>query len=599
MELNQRAYKTWKAITIILFIAAGVVFLVSIPSYQGVIQFLGRFQPDRSFDSLSFQTFTLLQWLVRGKALILAVGGIIFLLNRERSSRWIENLGNKISVISIRSDIRSILESTFPREDRWIFIALGVVTLLGLMIRLIQIERTVDYDEAYTFIHFSSRSLRYIVTDYSAPNNHVFHSLLVYFAYHIFGNHIWALRLPALLAGILTIPAVYMAGKILYGRNAGLLAAALVACTPILVDYSNNARGYTLMCLFAAFILWLAAILRERSSFTGWLLLAIVSAFGFYTLPVMVYPVSAVFLWLLLSWVFKSIGSNPPRKFIIEFIITSILTIILTIDLYSPILFFGTGLSSITSNDFVLSQGWMDFLQSLQSRIPRVWEEWNRMVPNSLSILSGIGFLLLIILEWRNFKHKIPVWIAAMVAITVLIFAQRVTPWPRVWLFLLVFYLLWAAAGWTALFRIIFSRITGKILQPMFMGVVVLATLVGYLAYRSDPTFISPEKYITKDIANYVSDHLTDDDTIVAVSPFTIEVGYYLTQYGIPFDRFYDRDRKEGIKHAIVIVADRSKFPTLQSVIDFQRLQNILDIDQAQLIYQHKRILVYSVPVLN
>jgi hypothetical protein len=48
----------------------------------------------------------------------------------------------------------------------------------------------------------------------------------------------------------------------------------------------------------------------------------------------------------------------------------------------------------------------------------------------------------------------------------------------------------------------------------------------------------------------------------------------------------------------MVIVADRSKFPTLQKVVDFQRLNNILDIKQAELVYQYKRILVYSVPVL-
>ena len=220
-----------------------------------------------------------------------------------------------ISRISVGAELKGMFHSTFTREDKWVIFALGVVTLLGLLIRLIQIDRTVDYDEAYTFIHFASRSLRYIVTDYSAPNNHVFHSLMVYLAYHIFGNHLWALRLPALMAGVLTIPAVYMAGKVFYGRNAALIAAVLVACTPMLVDFSDNARGYTLMCLFSCLILWIAAILRERSSFTGWLLLAVFSALGFYTLPVMVYPVCAVFLWLLLSWVFKDTGTNLRREF--------------------------------------------------------------------------------------------------------------------------------------------------------------------------------------------------------------------------------------------------------------------------------------------
>lgn len=598
MDLNKHPDQHLKTITILLFISAGVVFLFSLPSYQAVIALLGRLQPDGSFDSLTTQTYSMLQWLIRGKALILAAAGAFSLIDKDRSSGWIRKIGDKLSRVSIGAELKDMFHSTFTREDKWVVIALGVVTLLGLLIRLIQIDRTVDYDEAYTFIHFASRSLRYIVTDYSAPNNHVFHSLMVYLAYHIFGNHLWALRLPTLMAGVLTIPAVYMAGKVFYGRNAALTAAVLVACTPMLVDFSNNARGYTLMCLFSCLILWIAANLRERSSFTGWLLLAVFSALGFYTLPVMVYPVCAIFLWLLLSWVFKDTGTNLRGEFITGFLITSISTILLTISLYSPIMIFGTGLSSITSNDFVKSQGWMDFLQNLQTRLPRIWGDWVWRVPDSLVWLSAIGFALLIILEWRKFKHRVPVWIAALFAIGVLIVAQRVTPWPRVWLFLLVFYLLWASAGWAALVKILIARLSWKVLQPIFLGAAILATLAGYVSYKSDPTFNSPEKNITRSIANYISDHITDEDTLVAVSPFSITVGYYLKMNGVPFERFYDRDRKGEIKHAFVIVADRSKFPTLQSVIDFQRLQNTLDIKQAEQIYQHKRILVYSVPIL-
>ena len=101
-----------------------------------------------------------------------------------------------------------------------------------------------------------------------------------------------------------------------------------------------------------------------------------------------------------------------------------------------------------------------------------------------------------------------------------------------------------------------------------------------------------------QDAAEFVSDNITDEDTLVAVSPVTIQAGYYLTIQDIPFERFYDRDRKGEIKHALVIVADRSKFPSLQSVVEFQHLQGILDTGRAELIHQYKRILVYSVPVM-
>jgi 4-amino-4-deoxy-L-arabinose transferase-like glycosyltransferase len=596
--MNKHNENLWKIITALILFSSVALFILVVIPYAQIIQFLGKFQPDGSFDSLSPSEFNVLQWLIRGKALTLALIGLLSLLKKDLVIHWLQRFGAKISTISIRNDLNRIYQATFSLDDKWTILALFGVTVIGIFIRLIQINSAVGYDEAYTFIHFASRSLQVILTDYSAPNNHIFHSLLVYIVYHIFGNHIWALRLPAFLAGVLTIPAIYMAGKVIYGKNAALVAAALVACTPILVDFSVNARGYTLMCLFSCLILWIAGILRKQSSFAGWLLLSLFSILGFYTLPVMVYPVSAVYLWLLVSWVVKDIYSNSRGKFIFGLIVTSISTILITFLLYSPILIFGSGFSSITSNEFVKSQSWLDFIQSVQSRIPRVWGDWNYLVPYWVAIITILGFLLLVVFEWRRFSHKIPVWIPTVISISILIILQRVTPWPRVWLFLLVFYLLWAAAGWLALIRLFTAKITLKWVQPVFMWVIILLTLIVYVAFRNKPSFNPTEDYPMQEVAEFVSNHITNEDTLVAVSPVTIQTGYYLTIENIPFERFYDRDRKGVIKHAIVLIADRSKFPSLQSVVEFQRLQGVLDTSKAELIHQYKQMLVYSVPVL-
>jgi 4-amino-4-deoxy-L-arabinose transferase-like glycosyltransferase len=596
--MNKHNENLWKIITALILFSSVALFILVVIPYAQIIQFLGKFQPDGSFDSLSPSEFNVLQWLIRGKALTLALIGLLSLLKKDLVIHWLQRFGAKISTISIRNDLNRIYQATFSLDDKWTILALFGVTVIGIFIRLIQINSAVGYDEAYTFIHFASRSLQVILTDYSAPNNHIFHSLLVYIVYHIFGNHIWALRLPAFLAGVLTIPAIYMAGKVIYGKNAALVAAALVACTPILVDFSVNARGYTLMCLFSCLILWIAGILRKQSSFAGWLLLILFSILGFYTLPVMVYPVSAVYLWLLVSWVVKDIYSNSRGKFIFGLIVTSISTILITFLLYSPILIFGSGFSSITSNEFVKSQSWLDFIQSVQSRIPRVWGDWNYLVPYWVAIITILGFLLLVVFEWRRFSHKIPVWIPTVISISILIILQRVTPWPRVWLFLLVFYLLWAAAGWLELIRLFTAKITLKWVQPVFMWVIILLTLFVYVAFRNKPSFNPTEDYPMQEVAEFVSNHITNEDTLVAVSPVTIQTGYYLTIENIPFERFYDRDRKGVIKHAIVLIADRSKFPSLQSVVEFQRLQGVLDTSKAELIHQYKQMLVYSVPVL-
>ncbi len=124
MDLNKRSENHWGIITILLFILAGVVFLFSIPSYQTTIHYLSKSQADGSFDSLSLQAFNILRWLIRGKSLILALAGLFCLFNKERSSRWIQKIGSMVSRISIRTDLKDIFQSTFPREDKWIVIAM-------------------------------------------------------------------------------------------------------------------------------------------------------------------------------------------------------------------------------------------------------------------------------------------------------------------------------------------------------------------------------------------------------------------------------------------------------------------------------------------
>jgi predicted membrane-bound mannosyltransferase len=54
----------------------------------------------------------------------------------------------------------------------------------------------------------------------------------------------FGLRSLSAVAGIATVPVAYLLGLELRGRRAGIAAAALVAVNPMLVWYSQEARGY-------------------------------------------------------------------------------------------------------------------------------------------------------------------------------------------------------------------------------------------------------------------------------------------------------------------------------------------------------------------
>jgi len=87
------------------------------------------------------------------------------------------------------------------------------------------------------------------------------------------GTGEFGLRSLSAVAGAATVPVAYLVGEELRGRRAGLMAAALVAVNPMLLWYSQEARGYALLVLLCAISL-LYCVRAQRSGrrrdFTLW-----------------------------------------------------------------------------------------------------------------------------------------------------------------------------------------------------------------------------------------------------------------------------------------------------------------------------------------
>ncbi len=87
------------------------------------------------------------------------------------------------------------------------------------------------------------------------------------------GTGEFGLRSLSAVAGVATVPVAYLVGLELRGRRAGLMAAALVAVNPMLLWYSQEARGYALLVLLCAVSL-LYCVRAQRSGrrrdFTLW-----------------------------------------------------------------------------------------------------------------------------------------------------------------------------------------------------------------------------------------------------------------------------------------------------------------------------------------
>ncbi len=85
------------------------------------------------------------------------------------------------------------------------------------------------------------------------------------------GDNEMFLRLPSLIAGLLSILAIYGLVRQLHSRPAGLAAAALLSFNPFHITHSNFARYYALLMLFTILTVWMLFLLLERGRWHQWL----------------------------------------------------------------------------------------------------------------------------------------------------------------------------------------------------------------------------------------------------------------------------------------------------------------------------------------
>jgi 4-amino-4-deoxy-L-arabinose transferase-like glycosyltransferase len=107
------------------------------------------------------------------------------------------------------------------------------------------------------------------------------------------------LRSLSALAGVATVPAAYLLGAELRGRRTGIAAAALVAVNPMLLWYSQEARGYALLVFFttvAALYFVRALSSPGRRDLTLW---GVFSALALATHYFAIFPIALEAVWLL------------------------------------------------------------------------------------------------------------------------------------------------------------------------------------------------------------------------------------------------------------------------------------------------------------
>ena len=150
----------------------------------------------------------------------------------------------------------------FAKRPRLILAAAMMTALCLACIRLG--ERAIWLDEALTF-YIAHHPIPEFVTLVQRDWHPFLHYLLMW-VWLKFGDSEFWFRFSSALCFVFTVPVVYVIGRTLHGRRAGLYAAWLAATAPFLIRYAQEARMYALLTLLCSLALMCAVLIISRQS---------------------------------------------------------------------------------------------------------------------------------------------------------------------------------------------------------------------------------------------------------------------------------------------------------------------------------------------
>lgn len=176
-----------------------------------------------------------------------------------------------------------------------------------------------DYQSLWYDEGFSVYLARMSLGEITARTARDIHPPLYYYLLHfwvlIFGTREFALRFLSLIFGVLTVPLIYGVGRRLLGQGSGLLAAALVAISPLFLWYSQEARMYTLVValgLLSTYLLLLimGGVRRRALIWSAYVVCGVIAVYThFYAFFVLIFQL----LFLLSWWALWSRGQIRKR----------------------------------------------------------------------------------------------------------------------------------------------------------------------------------------------------------------------------------------------------------------------------------------------
>jgi uncharacterized membrane protein len=152
------------------------------------------------------------------------------------------------------------------------------ILILGLALRLPNLGYSFYGDETFTVL----RDSKHFITPSEDRFRPVFFTLIYLWRQLGFHDEI-GLRLLPLLFGLAQIPLAFLIGRKIAGEPLARAFGLLIALSPMLIEFSQELRMYSLVACLALAHVWILLRLREKPSLGNWIAFTAVGWIGVYT----------------------------------------------------------------------------------------------------------------------------------------------------------------------------------------------------------------------------------------------------------------------------------------------------------------------------
>ena len=262
------------------------------------------------------------------------------------------------------------------------------------------------YDELYSLNFFVFVPLQTTVTDYHAPNNHIFANLLNHIYIYSLGlddiallESPWKIRALMLLYTTVAFVYIYLIGRNIFGSTSGIAIVGVLGTTLPFLNYAVQIRGYGLSVMLLCVIIYHSMRFYENPAWKHGTTVVVSVALILYTIPSNVYFV----LSMMLYWFSSAIASfiNNRRKEL-RYELLHPGTILIGLNVIGcavAILCYTPVLSNVLDNDYVRTSGFLNF-QTLLTLMPRVFTHF--LSGRWMLLISALFGVTLLIHEMRR-----------------------------------------------------------------------------------------------------------------------------------------------------------------------------------------------------